>query len=264
MSELPATLAVMAAADQYVESIIAKYAVARGPTSAAERFAAAVVGPIRTWAGAQLNGIDYSGSYAKETGVHGISDVDLFVSLKSNTNGTLKDLYDSLFNLCQRSGWAPRPQNVSIGVTLNGTKADLVPGRVQDGFQNYHSLYLRKRNSWTQTNVALHVKKVRDSGRQREIRALKTWKVQHSVEWPSLYLELFTIDALSGRSRETLADNVIHVLRNVALSITAKRIEDPANTNNVISEDLTANEKQRLAAAASSAATQPSWGKIIW
>jgi hypothetical protein len=123
--------------DQYVESIIAKYAVPRGPTSPAERLGSAVGGPIRTWAGAQLNSLEYSGSYAKETGVHGISDVDIYVSLKSNTGGTLKELFDSLFSLAQRSGWAPRPQNVSIGITLNGTKADLVPARVQEGYPSH-------------------------------------------------------------------------------------------------------------------------------
>ena len=66
-------------ADQYVESIVSKYAVPRGPTSAAEQLGSAVAGPLRTWAGQQLNALQYSGSYAKETGVHGVSDVDVFI-----------------------------------------------------------------------------------------------------------------------------------------------------------------------------------------
>lgn len=76
--------------DQYVDSVIARYAVARGPASPAERLGATVAGPVRAWAGQQSNALEYSGSYAKQTGVRGISDVDVFISLKSDTTGTLK------------------------------------------------------------------------------------------------------------------------------------------------------------------------------
>lgn len=251
-------------ADQYVETILAKYAVPRGPTSPAERLGATVAGPIRTWAGQQLNALQYSGSYAKETGVRGISDVDVFISLKSDTNQTLKELYEMLASLAQSNGWSPRRQNVSVGVTVNGTRGDLVPGKVQAGYQNYHSLYLHKRDSWTQTNVALHVETVHNSGRLKEIRAIKIWRMLHGLDFASLYLELFTIDALSGRSRSAPAENIIHVLRTIGSSLVTKRIVDPANTNNVLSDELTQAEKQRVASQATQSANQQSWGRIIW
>jgi len=161
--------------DQYVDSVLARYAIPRGPASPAERLGATVAGPVRAWAGQQLNALEYSGSYAKQTGVRGISDVDVFISLKSDTTGTLKEIYESLEALATNNGWSPRRQNVSVGVNINGTRGDLVPGKVQPGYQNYHSLYLRKRNSWTQTNVALHVDTVQSSGRLKEIRAVKIW-----------------------------------------------------------------------------------------
>lgn len=250
--------------DQYVETILAKYAVLRGPTSPAEQLGGTVGEPLRTWAGQQLNALQYSGSYAKETGVHGISDVDVFVSLKSDTKETLKELYEMLVLLAQRNGWSPRRQNVSVGVTVNGTRGDLVPGKVQADYHNYHSLYLRKRDSWTQTNVALHVDTVRGSGRLKEIRAIKIWRMLHGFDFPSLYLELFAIDALSGRSRSTLAENVLYVLRTVGSSLASRRVVDPANTNNILSDDLTQAEKQRIAAQAAQSAREQSWGRIIY
>jgi hypothetical protein len=173
--------------DQYVESVLAKYAVPRGSTSPAERLGATVAGPLRAWAGQQLDGLQYSGSYAKETGVRGISDVDVFISLKSETTGTLKEIYEKLVSLARSNGWSPRKQNVSVGVTINGTLGDLVPGKIQAGYQNYHSLYLQKRDSWTQTNVALHVDTVRNSRRLKEIRAIKIWRMLKGLEFPSLY-----------------------------------------------------------------------------
>jgi hypothetical protein len=250
--------------DQYVEDVLAKYAVPRGPTSPAEQLGATVAGPLRTWAGQQLNALQYSGSYAKETGVHGTSDVDIFISLKSNTTDTLKEIYEMLVSLAQSNGWSPRRQNVSVGVTVNGTRGDLVPGKVQAGSQNYHSLYLRKRDSWTQTNVALHVDTVRNSSRLKEIRAIKIWRMLHGLDFPSLYLELFTIQSLSGRSRSTLAENVLYVLRTMGSSLASTRIEDPANTNNILSDDLTLAEKRTIASLAAQSAGQQYWKDIIW
>jgi hypothetical protein len=251
-------------ADQYVATVLARYAVPRGPTSPAEQLGTMVAGPLRTWAGQQLNALQYSGSYAKETGVHGIADVDVFISLKSDTTNTLKEIYEMLVSLAQSNGWSPLRQNVSVGVTVNGTRGDLVPGKVQPGYHDYHSLYLSKRDSWTQTNVALHTDRVRNSGRVNEIRAIKIWRMLHGFDFPSLYLELFTIDALSGRSRSTLAENALHVLRTMGSSLASTRIVDPANTNNVLSEDLTQTEKLRIAAQAGQSAREPNWGRIIW
>lgn len=250
--------------DQYVEVVLAKYAVPRGPTSPAEQLGMTVAGPLQAWAGEQLNELRYSGSYAKETGVHGASDVDVFVSLKSGTSDTLKEIYEKLFALAQSNGWSPRVQNVSVGVTVNGTRGDLVPGKLQAGQQNYHSLFLRKRNSWTQTNVALHVDTVVNSGRRREIRAIKIWRMLHSLDFPSLYLELFTIQALSGRSLSTPAENVLHALRTMGTSLASTRVMDPANTRNIISDDLTQTEKQRIASLAVESAGQQNWEEIIW
>jgi hypothetical protein len=251
-------------ANQYIGSILAKYAVLRGPNSPAERLGAVVAGPVRVWAGQQLNALEYSGSYAKETGVRGISDVDVFISLKSDTTGSLKEIYYSLYELARAQGWSPRAQNVSIGVTIQGTRGDLVPGKVQAEYQNYHSLYLRKRDSWVQTNVSLHIQVVRNSGRLNEIRAVKTWRLLRDLDFPSLYLELFTIKALTGCSRTELADNVLHALRTIGTSIASTRVEDPANTNNVLSDELTVQEKRRIAGLAAQAAQERYWRDIIW
>jgi len=251
-------------ADQYVENVIAKYAVPRGQNSPAEKLGATVAGPIRTWAGQYLENLMYSGSYAKQTGVHGASDVDLFISIKSDLNQPLKEIYSSLYNLALKQRWEPREQNVSVGITVNGTRADLVPGKIQEGYKNYHSLYLRKRDSWTQTNVNLHVDTVSRSDRLREIRAVKIWRLLHGLDFPSLYLELFTIQALSGHSKTTLADNVLHTLKTIGTSLPTTRIDDPANTNNILSDDITKQEKEHIAGLATISAKQQSWGDIIW
>lgn len=251
-------------ADQYVESILAKYAVQVGSHSAAERAANVIAPAIRQWAGQWLIELRYSGSYAKGTAISIGTDVDLFISLSSTAPGTLAEIYEGLYNLASSQGWQPRRQNVSIGLTYGSVTLDLVPGKVQTGYQNYHSLYVSKRRSWTQTNVSLHVDTVTNSGRAREIRAIKIWRTLHSIDWPSIYLELFVIDVLKFKPRDHLASNVLTVLNAIADSLPTTRILDPANTNNVISDDLTSAEKSRISMQARASVNAPNWTNILW
>lgn len=247
--------------DQYVQSALQRYVVNRGQAqSLAERIAPS----IRTWAGSQLSNLTYSGSYAKGTGNTISTDVDLFISLRADTQNSLKDIYGSLFNLAQSQGWSPRSQNVSIGISVSGRKIDLVPGRIQSGYQNYHSLYRRKADSWTQTNVKIHIDTVAKSGRVEEIRAIKLWRDLHNLAFSSFYLELSVIEALKGRSTNALASNVMHALNDLATNLSERRIIDPANSNNIISDDLSPIEKTAIENQARISAAKPNWGGIIW
>jgi len=85
----------------------------------------------------------------------------------------------------------------------------------------------------------------------------------HGLDFPSLYLELFTIRSLSGRSYSTLAENMLHALKTIGSSLASTRIEDPANTNNVLSDDLKLAEKQAIAHLASRSAGEQYWERII-
>ena len=247
--------------DQYVEVVLQKFAV----NVAAAKSAADTTAPaIRGWAGSQLASLEYSGSFAKGTAINISTDIDLFVSLKSDTRQTLKEIYESLFACASKQSWSPVRQNVSIGASVSGRKVDLVPGKIQAGYQNVHSLYKRKTDSWTQTNVKLHINTVANSGRAREIRAIKIWRNLHKLSFPSFYLELSVIEGLKGRSKTNLAGNVLHALNSIGDNLPGKRIVDPANTNNVISDDLSAAEKSAVAGQAKASAGKQYWKDIIW
>jgi hypothetical protein len=250
--------------DEYVESIIGKYAVMTGPYSKAEQSANSVAPSIRSWANRYLTTLNFSGSYAKRTAISIATDIDLLISLSSSTPGTLGEIYESLHSWTVKQGWSPKRQNVSIGISYNGARLDLVPGRLQAGYQNYHSLYTYKRRSWTQTNVSLHIRTVSGSNRTKELRAIKVWRTLHNLDFPSFYLELFVIDALKNKPSNQLAANVLHGLNTIANSLPVSRIVDPANTNNIVSDDLTAAEKFTISTQARASASKPNWGQIIW
>ena len=189
---------------------------------------------VTEWAGSQLSEIKQSGSSAKGTAVHGIADFDIFISLKSNTSATLKDLHSNLSTYIASKGIATKKQNVAIGVEQYGLSIDLVPAKVQSGYVNYHSIYSSKKDSWMQTNIDLHISKIRNSGRTNEIILTKIWRHIHGLDFPSMYLELIVLEALTYKPSNNLENNFWSVLTYLRDSFPSKVIIDPANTNNTI------------------------------
>ena len=144
--------------DEYVGSIINKYALLTAPTPAGAAAAQAVFPLIQQWAGKYLLKVSYSGSTAKGTAISGITDLDLFISLSNDTPENLSEIYQKLATHFETKGYKIRRQNVSIGIPHNGVWMDLVPGRKHVGNTNDHSLYRSKAKTWTQTNVDTHIR----------------------------------------------------------------------------------------------------------
>ncbi len=194
-----------------------------------------------------LKGINPSGSFAKGTANRSGTDIDLFISLATNTEETLKEIYEKLFTRLTETGYTPKRQNVSINVKINGYSVDLVPGRRQDYPTQDHSLWRNKAGTWTKTNVNTHITHVRAYGRLQESRILKLWRDQQGLDFPSFYLELAVIDALStmtllGGLALDLSSRIRRIFGYLLDKFPGSRIVDPANSANIISEDLTARQ----------------------
>lgn len=247
--------------DDYLTGILAKYAV---NTAGAQAAGQAIYPVLERWGNGLLNSAEFSGSLAKGTGVSIGTDADIFLSLSSTTPGTLYDMYNTLCNAVAAAGYPVRKQNVSVGTTVNGYLIDLVPGRRQSQYGNDHSLYRSKVNSWTQTNVATHIAHVAGSGRIDEIRILKAWRQLHQLSFPSFYLELAVIDALAYATQGNLATNVLTVLEHLRDKIEWLRYIDPANSNNVVSDDCTQAEKRAISAKAHESRVRRMWEEIVW
>ncbi|TWT20316.1 nucleotidyltransferase [Luteimonas marina] len=245
--------------DEYLRQVLLRHAVDYGPASPVRRVQLALMPTIHQWGGQQIIQIAPSGSFAKGTAVHSGTDIDLFVSLSSTTNETLAQIYNTLFNALAAAGVQPQRQNVAIKVRVNGYDVDVVPGKRQSQFGDDHSLYSNRSGTWLQTNVARHVNLVSGSNRLAEIRLLKIWRNRRGLDFPSFYLELVVLRALNGQRIGNLSHNVFTVLQFIRDHITTARFVDPANTNNVISDSVSAAGKQSLANAARAALTS-TWG----
>lgn len=249
-------------ADAYLQRILAREAVDTGPSSPVRNVQNVIRPIIQEWAGAYLVNVSPSGSFAKGTANRSGTDIDLFISLSQDTPNTLKDIYNKLFSRMTEKGFTPKRQNVSINVRVNGYGVDLVPARRQDATTQDHSLYRRRADTWTKTNVARHIAYVSQSGRTQEARVLKLWRNQKGIDFPSFYLELTTINALSS-ARGTLPENVFTVFRYLRDMFSAARVTDPSNTNNLLSDDLTAAERGLVKTAAERALAATDWNQIV-
>ncbi len=251
-------------ADEYLAIILSNYQVycSIGSSSYNERQILSPV--IKNWANASLLDFDFSGSTAKGTGVKGSTDVDFFISLSSQEPLTLKQIYDSLFDYLTRNGYTARRQNVSIGLSHNGLAVDLTPGKKQSGNTNDHSIYRNKLQTWTLTNVQNHINIVKNSGRIEEIKLAKIWRNLHKLDFPSFYLELTVMNALSGKNRGQLANNFWSVLTYLRDSLVDAIVVDPSNTGNVVSDDLYKYEKQAIADTATQSLSKKTWDEIVW
>jgi predicted nucleotidyltransferase len=256
--------------DQYLDTVIARHnpsplGMFGTPLNNAIN---ALTPTLKEWGGNYISSIDLSGSYAKGTAISGNSDVDLFVSLHHSvldSGITLGSIYENLFKYLQQKKYIVRKQNVSVHVQFNGVEVDIVPAVRQGVLTGDHSLWSNKKQSWIKANINKHINVVKNSRRQKEIKGLKIWRKLNNLDFPSIYLELTVIDALSGHVLlSSPGNNLWEVFDYLQNNLINARVVDPSNSNNVISDDLTLAGKQVVARLARAARTQSAWENIIW
>lgn len=249
-------------ADSYLQGILVRTSVDTGLYSPVRGVQRTLAPLLNNWAGQYLLSVAPSGSFAKGTANSTGTDIDLFISLSQSTPDALKEVHATLVRALRSAGYTPRLQNVSINIKVGGYDVDLVPGKRQNAYSTDHSLYRRKADTWTKTNVDTHAATVIGGRRQLESRIIKLWRDQKGLSFPSFYIELCVIEALRGRTG-SLSSNVWRVLEYLRDSFTSARIVDPANTANIISDDLTVAEKVSIQRAAAAACAASNWAQIV-
>ena len=186
------------------------------------------------------------------------------MSLRSDTPGTLKEIYYSLYRWLRDAGYEVRQQNVSVAVNLDGVRVDVTPARRQPRALSTHSVFVSKSGTWTQTNVHKHVGLIKNCARRPEIILAKVWRQCHGLDFPSFYLELSVLRALGGRPHRRLDRDFWRFLEYLACEFVDARIVDPSNTANVVSDTLTDEEKQAIALKARACLGATTWDRILW
>lgn len=252
--------------NEYLLQVLNKYSTSQVSNDYIITKVNSLLNDVKEWSNGCLEKIYVSGSRAKGTAIKGSSDIDFLISLKATTNNTLEEIYNSLYKKLLGKSYSIRKQNVSLGVNYQGYNIDLVPAKKHSGNTNNHSLYCYKRKSWTQTNIQKHINYVINSGRINEIKIIKIWAKLHNLDFPSIYLEHIVIEALKNKnkSEDYLGRNVMSIFQFIIDNLLTAKIVDISNTNNIISDDLTYNEKQLIISQACNSLNQQYWSDIVW
>ena len=247
--------------EQYAASIVEKYRVVPDTGSASHRAADKVIPVLKQWGKEYLLGITLSGAYAKNTAISLSSHVDILIALNLVPNMEMKGIYWGLLEYLTEHDLRPHTRNVSIQLQCKGLNVDLIPAcRETSG----NLLFNKRTGAAVHTDVAQHIHLVANSGRQQEICALKIWRERSGLDFPSLYLELTVLHALAAERFGQLADNVLAVLRYISTRFEQALVRDPANSDNIVSNDLSAADKKAVAKAARAALYDENWKKILW
>ena len=84
------------------------------------------------------------------------------------------------------------------------------------------------------------------------------------MEFPSINLELSVLEALKGYSENiSLEKGFIIIMQYFVDSFVSSRLEDPCNTKNIVSDDMTINDKFSVKEKAREAFSTI-WRKVIW
>jgi len=251
----------MVTTEQYAASIVEKYQVIPGAGSAPHRAADALMPALKEWANQYLLGITLSGAYAHNTAISLSSSVDVLIALSPIPEMEMKAVFWNLFEFLTKHDFKAHTRQVSMQVESEGLKVDLIPMYRDKAGCLLHN---KRSEAAVRTDLARHVHLVASSGRTQEICALKIWRERNELKLPSLYLELTALKALEGRRFGQLSENVLAVLRYIASRFEQTVVRDPAGSDNIVSNDLSVEEKKAVAKAAHGALYDDDWKKIVW
>lgn len=207
----------------------------------------------------------YAGSFGKKTMIRESFDLDIVIYWPNDCGYSLKDMSDAVGNILKKNWKFVNPKTVAWVLPFEGGfHIDVVPGRAIDGTFKYANLYHRDKDSSFQTSIKVHLDAVRDSGRRDVIRLMKLWRTKQTVPLKkSLTLELMTINGCKGTRTDDIEKQLIAALTHVRDNIMTVRIVDPANTNNVLSEEISSVERSKIRVAADAALKAQYWSQVL-
>lgn len=192
--------------------------------------------------------VKHGGSKAKNTMIQESYDLDIVCYFLSDSEKTLKDIYEETSTALKTKYYVEEKKSAIRIIKSRDTgdiidfHIDVVPGKFinednEDCFL-YQNIDERYR---LQTNIKKHISFVKDSGQVEIIKLAKLWKKRWGLEFKTFVLEVFIVNKITGQA--PLQSRFKNFLQKVVDEIEECRLVDPANTANVVSELLNAQEK---------------------
>lgn len=205
--------------------------------------------------------IRYGGSKAKGTMIKENYDLDIVCYFPRDCERDIKEIYEDVYKkltekyLVNPKTSALRIQKIGNDKVKVDYHVDVVPGRFVDDKKSDAFLYVSQgEGSRIKTNLETHIKFVSQSGCVDVIKISKLWRSRNNITLRTFLLELLVIECLKGsRSKDNLQYSFKNFLEYLRDNISDVRLEDPANTNNVVSANWSDGERQVISLKAKEA-----------
>lgn len=193
--------------------------------------------------------IRFAGSRAKGTMIADSYDLDIACYFPNDCGMTIKEVYykakeilDKKYTIDPKTS-AIRIKNLKGDETPVDYHIDVVPGRFIDDGKDVFLYLSSAEGNYIQTNLKTHIAHIKDGGQQDVIKLMKLWKVRNRLTLRTFVLELLVVRVLKDSKITRNPRKVREVLVFIRDQISDVRLEDPANSANVVSELLTPTEK---------------------
>lgn len=203
--------------------------------------------------------IKYAGSREKGTMICDSYDLDIVCYFPSSDERSLKEIREDVASRLAEKYVLTHKSSAERILDLKGSEApadfhiDVVPGRFIKDTKDVFLHVSSGDKERMQTNLKVHIEHIVDSGCAPIIRLVKLWTRRNNISIRTFVLELFVIHALSGyQSKGDLKKGFIKALQAFKEDFASTRLEDPANTNNIVSELVEDSDKRAISQAAES------------
>ncbi len=204
-----------------------------------------------------------SGSFKKQTMIKQHYDLDMFIIWNPDFM-SLKDLFYKVLDTLKLKWNKIEKKRVGWRIPYeNEFHVDIIPA-IQDYYDSdYSFLYNCYKNQWLKTSMYVHLKEIEKYNRKDVIKLLKLWKYRQNVPIKTFLLEIMTHLACFDVTRKSLSIQLEKVLVFITKNIVQCEFYDPANKNNIITEDLTFKEIYEIRDKARNALNRKYWGQIF-
>ena len=227
--------------------------------------------------------IRYAWSYSKDTMIKELYDLDIIVYFKREEDWderTLEEIFFAVGDaLWDRYKIKYKTSAISLIYDKDDKKdvhIDVVPWRFIEWSNGDAYIYQNDSDKCRlKTNLDTHIEHIRESKEHSAIRLIKLLKVKNAFDIKTFFLELFVIKALESSKNTHIENKLMEVFQYIVDNIETLKLEDPANTNNIISDQVSPSEKERMKDLAQDIIstrntliddeeTVSFWGTIFW
>lgn len=247
--------------EKYLEELVLKYEKSNRDLN--EQIVKEIKKKILSFEHKKIHQIVTFGSSIKGTNIRQNPKVKLLISMKEKDKRSVEEITIWLYNYLNTPEFKIQRQASQLEFNYKGVDFVVFIAKKKEKTFNYHVMQNLNFSKEILTNFNIHTTNVLESNYQKEIILMKLWREKHQLNFPTMYLELVVIDVLRKCNKKNLFSRIIRVLDFLRKDFISEKFYDPSNTNNVISDYLSLEEKAKIQSVAKLSLTEEYISDIV-